>query len=95
MINIKQIEPLTEEEVQELNLNYDKIVKQIASFDGYFARIAVEKARLEVKLGEAKVKVQEITTVMAVLSNYNDIAKSRVAGLKSIKADFPKARIDY
>ena len=89
-INIEAIEPLSEEEVREVQLHYDLLVQKIAAHDAYFARVGIARARLEEELGEAEIAVRNLKTKLAVLAGYNDTAKSRVSLLKDIKRDFPK-----
>jgi hypothetical protein len=104
IINIDPIEPLSDAEVKEVNLHFDKLVQKIAAHDMYFARVGIERARLEEELGaaendvklaeikvkEAEIKARDIKTVLAKVAGYNDTAKSRVSLLKDIKKDFPK-----
>ena len=85
---IQPVEPLTEEEAREYELNLDKILQEIASFDLYFTRLGNERARLQQLHGEAKIKEMEIKTQLDVLSHYNDVAKSRISALKELKKAF-------
>jgi hypothetical protein len=76
------------EEARGYEQNLDKILWEIAAFDGYFARLGNEMAQLEKLYGEAQIKALEIKTQIAVLKSYDKAACSRVAALKSLKQSF-------
>lgn len=88
--NIDPIEPLSDEEVKEYQLNREKIVLELGYFGGYMAKIANARAKLQKQKGDLEVEVLKIDTQLNVLGNYTDIGKVRMAALKQLLKEFPR-----
>lgn len=87
-ITIDPIAPLTKEQIADLSGNLDAIMQEIAWHDDYFSRVGVEMTRLAKLRGDIAVELLEHDTVIAILKNYDGIARSRVSLLKSLLGAF-------
>lgn len=66
MTEIKAVTPLTKDEAREYELNYDKIMEEIASFDGYFDELGKARGEVERQIAERTAELREIEMRHAV-----------------------------